>query len=148
LRACDVFADWDVHMAYDAKGLAEYATAVQAVTSRAPRFAPAQYLARVPAAAAAEGVPGEAGAAPRRGAESHLQQGLAADPKSEMGPALRAQLLRTDDWAGRERELRAAVAAQPGSPVANYWLGAMLTETGRTKEALEFTQRSAAGELV
>lgn len=148
LHACDVFADWDVHVGYDAKGAAEFFETLRTLTTRAPRFATAQYLYALNAALGAKGAPSDMSAALRREAQAHLKQAVALEPRSELGPAAQTLLLPATDWSGRERLLREAVARSPSSPMANFWLGAMLAETGRIHDAIPFTRRSASGDLV
>jgi DNA-binding winged helix-turn-helix (wHTH) protein/TolB-like protein len=148
LHACDLFADWDVHAGYDPRRNAEWLETERALTSQAPDFAPPHYAVAVAAAISAKGASREAAAASRREAQAHLDRGLALDPQSPMSYAVREMLLPATHWGERERLLRQAVTAAPAFPLTNSWLGGLLAETGRLQEAAEFTQRSAAGDMV
>ena len=148
LHGCDLFADWDVHTGYDPRRNAEWLETERALTVQAPDFAPPHYTVAMAAAIGAKGASREAAAALRREAQTQLDRGLALDPKSPLSYAVREMLLPSSHWGERERLLRQAVAAAPASPLANFWLGAELAETGRLREAAEFTQRSAGGDMV
>ncbi len=148
LRACDVFSNWDVHQGYDAKGYAEWLETQRTLTVQAPNFAPAQYNYATFAAIAAMSSSPDAAAALHREAEVHLSRGEAIIPRSPDSYAVRSLLVRATDWSERERFLRAAVGAGPSWSQGNIWLGAMLSETGRVREGMEFAQRAAAGEMV
>jgi len=146
LRACDVFADWDVHMHYDAKGYAEWLETMRALTVQAPNFAPAQYNYATFAAIAAMVSSPDAAAAMRREAETHLNRAVKLDPKAPDQFAVRNLLVPNTDWAERERLMRAAVAVGPSWSQGLLWLANVLWETGRIREAGEFAQRATAGE--
>jgi tetratricopeptide (TPR) repeat protein len=146
LRACDVFADWDVHMHYDAKGYAEWLETMRALTVQAPNFAPAQYNYATFAAIAAMVSSPDAAAAMRREAETHLNRAVKLDPKAPDQFAVRNLLVPNTDWGERERLMRAAVAAGPSWSQGLLWLANILWETGRIREAGEFAQRATAGE--
>jgi tetratricopeptide (TPR) repeat protein len=146
LHACDVFADWDVHQGYDAKGYAVWLETQRALTVQAPSFAPAQYKYATFAAIAAMSSSPDVAAALRREAETHLNRAVVLDPKAPDQFAIRSLFVHETDWAERERLMRAAVTAAPSWPQGNLWLGDVFWETGRIREALEFGQRAAAGE--
>ncbi len=148
LNACDVFANWDVHQGYDAKGYAEWLETQRLLTVQAPTFAPAQFNYATFAAIAAMTSSPSAAAALQRESKVHLNRGVALDPKAPDSFAVRSVLVRQTDWSAREDLLREAVAAAPSWAQGNLWLGVMLAETGRVREGVEFAQRAAAGEMV
>ena len=148
LHACDVFANWDVHQGYDAKGYAEWLETQRILTVQAPNFAPAQYAYATFAALAAMTSSPDAAAALQRESKVHLNRGMALDPKAPDAFTVRSVLVRQTDWSERERLLRRAASVAPSWPQGNIWLGVMLSETGRIREAVEFAQRAAAGEMV
>ena len=67
---------------------------------------------------------------------------MKADPDDERAWLLVARGLPKDDRAGRERALRRAVEASPGSPRALMMLAAELLGTGRSGEALPLARRA------
>jgi TolB-like protein len=148
LRACDSFADWDVHTGYDRRGLAEFSETQRLLIAQAPDFVPAQFTYAITAAISAKAASPDAAAGLRREAEKSISRGLALAPKSPMASAARSLLAPQDHWGQREAFLRQAVADGPAHPLANFWLGAFLAETGRLREAVEFTRRSTAGDQV
>src|SRR5262249_22697565 len=126
LHACDVFADWDVHIGYDQKGFAEWMETLRVLTVSAPDFATSQYLYGLNLAMVSRGAPADAAAGMRRQAQAYLDKAVAADPNSPMANGVRAMIIPVRDWGERERLLRRAVDAAPGFPVTNFWLGAEL----------------------
>lgn len=148
LHACDLFADWDVHTFYDPRRGMEWVETMRALTVQAPGFAPPHYSLAIRSALGAKGAPPEAAAERRREGQAYLDRATVLDPKSPMSGSVRQMLLPASHWSERERLLRKALAASPAHPPANFWLGELLAETGRLREAALFTQRSAAGDMV
>ena len=145
LYGCDVFANWDVHMGYDQRGLAEWFEANRTVTTKAPDFAPAQYSFAESLAIAANSAPPEGAHDLRQQSQAHLEQAIARAPDSPDGPATKAALLPNTRWGERERLLRQAVAKAPDWPIGNLWLGTLLVSTGQVKDGLAFTHKVANG---
>jgi TolB-like protein len=148
LRGCDVFANWDVHIGYDPKGGAEYFETQRALTAQAPKFARAQFGYAIAAAITSRSVTGPPASAMRADAEAHLQKGAAMVRNSPWPDATRSMIVPVRAWAERERLLRRAVAVEPGFGLSDFWLGAVLAETGRLQEGLSFTQKSTVGDQV
>lgn len=148
LRGCDTFADWDVHVGYDQQGFATWLETQRALTVQAPDFAQAQFNYAAAAAIGSKTATPAMAAFLRREAATHLARGAALEPRAPDADAVRAQLVATTDWGMRERFLRRAVALDPSWSQGNMWLGTMLIETGRLREGVEFTRRSAGGGMV
>ncbi len=142
LHACDIFVN-----RLNSPGAMYELLALREVNAKAPNFTPAHSdFAKF--ALYVAGILPPAQAAPlRQEGEAEAHKALALDPKSSDAYLALSWLLPVTDWAGREKLLRQGVAGDPNWPHTNGFLGKMLAETGRLRDAAGFLQRAAAADL-
>ena len=142
LHACDVLET----RVWGDDPQAVYGTldALRRVTTRAPEFAPAhsalaRFLAGYRQGVALQAEPQAAGEA-----EREARRALAIDPK-DADAYVALSLLRPEaDYAGREKLLDQALAANPSWAYANIEKANLLLDVGRVAEAVTATERAAA----
>ena len=142
LRACDLFETsvWGD----DAKAVYGTLDAFRQVTARAPGFAPghsalARFLARYRHGAALQSDPGAAAEA-----EREARRALAIDPKDADAYVALSLLRPESDYAGREKLLDQALAANPSWAYANSAKASLLFDVGRLSEGVAALGRAAA----
>jgi TolB-like protein len=145
LRACDLFVNHDD--AQDFKSTFELFDDLRVVIAKAPRFAPAQSDFAKFGAYLAPLLPPDQASAIRIEAAKAATRALELDPRSSDAYVAREMLLAPTEWAKREALLRKAVSVDPRWPHSNGFLGMLLTETGRMREAAVYGQRAAAADL-
>jgi adenylate cyclase len=144
LHACDL-AEFLVGAA-NPEAIYSVLDAFRQVTARAPGFAPghsalARVLARYrqePALQAEPGAPAEA--------EREARRALAIDPKDADAYVALALLQRETDYAGREKLLDLALAANPSWAFANLEKANLLIDIGRFGEGATAMERAAAAD--
>jgi len=143
LHACDLFANG----LYSGQDVYDLLGSLRDVAAKAPDFTPAHsdfakfalYLSTV--------FPSEEAGPLRREAEAEARKALALDPKSPDGHLALSWLLPPADWAEREKMLRQGLAGDLNWPHTNGFLGKLLAETGRLRDAAGYLQRAAAADL-
>ena len=142
LHACDLFE----RAVYgdDTQGVYSTLDAFREAAKQAPRFAPAhsslaRFLARYRLGNALKGEPGTAEEADR---EARLA--LAIDPKDADAYVALSLLRPGSDYAGRERLVDEALAANPSGAYANYEKANLLFDVGRFREGVAAIERAAA----
>jgi TolB-like protein len=143
LHACDLFANNSRSRSESSEILAS----LREVVAKAPNFAPAHSDLAKFALYLSPNLPPDQAAPLRQEGEAEAQKALALDPKSPDAYLALAFLLPRTDWAGREKLLRQGVAGDPGWPHTNGFLGNLLTETGRLREAAGYLQKAADADL-
>jgi class 3 adenylate cyclase/TolB-like protein len=142
LHACDLFESrvWgdDPRAVYGALD------AFRRLTARAPGFAPghsalARFLAGYRQGEALKGQPDAAAEA-----EREARRALALDPKDSDAYVAFALLRPVSDYAGRERLLDQALAANPSWPYANLEKANLLFDVGRSADGVGSIERAAA----
>ena len=144
LHACDIFANRD-HRSREE--ISELLASLREVVAKAPGFAPAHSDLAKFAVYLSPTLPPDQATPLRREAEVEAHKALALDPKSPDAYLTLSLLLPQTNRAGRERLLRQGVAADPGWPITNAFLGMMLTDVGRLQEAMVFMQKASAADL-
>ena len=143
LHACDIF----VRGFYSDRDKYDLLTSLREVAAKAPGFTPAHSdLAKFSLYFAAT-LPPEQALPLRKEGEVEAHKALALDPKSPDAYLALSWVLPVMDWAGQEKLLRQGVAADPGWPHTNGFLGFILQETGRLQEAAGFLQKAATADL-
>jgi TolB-like protein len=143
LHACDLFANGlnSGQEIYDLLG------SLRDVAAKAPDFTPAHSdLAKFALYFSALFPPEQAGPLRQEG-EAEARKALTLDPKSPDGHLALSWILPPTDWTEREQLLRQGVAGDPNWPHTNGFLGKLLAETGRLRDAAGFLQRAAAADL-
>jgi DNA-binding winged helix-turn-helix (wHTH) protein/TolB-like protein len=142
LHACDLFETrvWGD----DPQAVFSTLDAFRQVTLRAPGFAPghsalARFLAGYRQGQALQGEPEAAGEA-----EREARRALAIDPKDSDAYVALSLLRPTSDYAGRERLLDQALAANPSWADANLEKANLLFDVGRFAEGGVAIERAAA----
>jgi TolB-like protein len=144
LHACDIF----VNRLRSRQDAYEQLSSLRQVVAKAPDFAPAHSDLAKFAVYLSPYMPPDEAKSLRREAETEAHKALALDPKSPDAYLALAFLLPGSDWVGREKLLRQGVGADPNWPITNGFLGNMLAETGRLQEAVGYSQKAAAADLL
>ncbi len=141
LHACDLFER--AVFGDDTQGVYSTLDAFRQAAKQAPGFAPAhsalaRFLARYRLAAleAERGADAEA--------EREARQALAIDPKDADAYVALSLLRPVSDYAGREKLIDQALAADPSSAQANLEKANLLFDVGRFSEGVTAIQRAAA----
>ena len=144
LHACDLFE----RRVYgdDTPGVYSTLDALREAAKRAPGFAPAhsalaRFLAGYRQGDALKAEPGTAAEA-----EREARVALALDPKDADAFVALSLLRPTSDYAGREKLLDQALAADPSSAYANLEKANLLFDVGRFAEGVTAIQRAAAAD--
>lgn len=140
LRACDLFL---VH-SDDSEVTYELLASLRQVTSIAPRFSAAHSDIAKYEAYFIDQFPSDQVAAIRRDVEAEARRALELDPHNADAYVARYLLFPSGRWLEGERLLRQGLALDPDWPHANGFLGNLLTEVGRVREASLHFQRAAA----
>src|SRR6185312_10359644 len=140
LRACDLFL---VH-SDDSEVTYELLASLRQVTSIAPRFSAAHSDIAKYEAYFIDQFPSDQVAAIRRDVEAEARRALELDPRNADAYVARYLLFPSGRWLEGERLLRQGLALDPDWPHANGFLGNLLTEVGRVREASLHFQRAAA----
>ena len=143
LHACDVF----VNGVYSRQEIYELLASLREVAAKAPNFTPAHSDFAKFALYLSPNLPPDQAAAIREEAEREAHKAIALDPKSPDAYLALSWLLPQTDYAGREKLLRQGVAADPDWPHTNGFLGNLLAETGRLRDAAGYLQKAAAANL-
>jgi tetratricopeptide (TPR) repeat protein len=139
LHACDLFeAKSGVDDAQEAYGVFD---ALRRAVAKTPGFAPAHSSLAKFLAYYAWLMPEPA---TRAEAEREARRALALDPKDSDAYTALSMLRPVSDYAGRETLLQQALATDPSRAFANTLQAKLLSDVGRSKEALDFLQRAAA----
>ncbi len=144
LKACDLFQTSGNQ--FDPDPTFQLFAALRRVIAAAPTFAPAHSdLAKYEAYFAHYGIfaPDQT-ALLRKEARAEADRALALDPKDADAYVALMFLVPRPGWVERERLLRRAIAVDPDWPHANGFLGILLSEVGRIREAAAYTQRASA----
>jgi TolB-like protein len=143
LHACDIF----MHGLYSNRDVYDLLGSLRDVSAKAPDFTPVHSdLAKFSLYFSAILPPEQATDLRKEGA-AEARKALALDPKSPDAYLALSWLLPVTDWAGREKLLRQGVTSDPGWPHTNGFLGFLLIETGRLREAVGYLQRAATADL-
>ncbi|HET7085890.1 MAG TPA: TIR domain-containing protein [Rhizomicrobium sp.] len=143
LHACDLFANG----LYSSQEIYDLLGSLRDVAAKAPDFTPAHSdFAKFALYFSALFPPEQAGPLRQEG-EAEARKALALDPKSPDAHLALSWVLPPADWTGREKLLRQGVAGDPNWPHTNGFLGKLLAETGRLREAAGFLQKAAAADL-
>lgn len=140
LRACDLFL---VH-SDDSEVTYELLAALRQVTANAPRFSAAHSDIAKYEAYFLDQFPSDQTAAVRRDVETEARRALELDPHNADAYVARYLLSPSGRWLEGEQLLRQGLALDPDWPHANGFLGNLLTEVGRLREASLHFQRAAA----
>ena len=143
LHACDLFANGllSSQEIYDLLG------SLRDVAAKAPDFTPAHSdFAKFALYFSALFPPEQAGPLRQEG-EAEARKALALDARSPDAHLALSWVLPPSDWIEREKLLRQGVAGDPNWPHTNGFLGKLLAETGRLRDATGFLQRAAAADL-
>ncbi len=140
LHACDL-AEISRHGALDVKIAFAMLDAMRAVARKAPNFAPGHStLARHDAFLASD-LPGQE-AALRQEADREAHRALELDPKDPDAFVTFGLLVPSQDFGQRERWFRQALAVDQSWPNANGFLGDVMLDLGRVREASALFQRA------
>ena len=143
LHACDLFANG----LYSGQEIYDLLGSLRDVAAKAPDFTPAHSdLAKFALYFSAIFPPEQAGPLRQEG-EVEARKALALDPNSPDAHLALSWILPPANWAEREKLLRQGVAGDPNWPHTNGFLGKLLAETGRLREAAGYLQRAAAADL-
>jgi TolB-like protein len=143
LHACDLF----VNSVRSREDIYELLASLREVAAKAPDFTPAHSDFAKFALYLSTALPPDQAEPLRREGESEAHKALALDPKSPDAYLTLSWLLPPTDYAGREKLLRQGVAGNPEWPHTNGFLGNLLGETGRLKDAAGYLQKAAAANL-
>jgi adenylate cyclase len=138
LHACDLLEDNG--FGDDARAVYGVIDSFRQVTVRAPGFAPghsalARTLANYKVFVAAN---------PAAEVEREARRALAIDPKDVDAYVALSLVRPTSDYAGRERLLDQALAANPSWPSANLAKAILLNDVGLIAESVPYAERAAA----
>jgi len=143
LHVCDLFANG----VYSSQEIYDLLGSLRDVAAKAPNFTPAHSdFAKFSLYFSPLFSPEQAGPLRQEG-EAEARKALALDPNSPDAHLALSWVLPPTDWAGREKLLRQGVAGEPNWPHTNGFLGKLLAETGRLREASVFLQKAAAADL-
>jgi hypothetical protein len=126
----------------------EWLETLRTLTALAPDFLPAHSELAVGAAYVSRSAPPEQAAAMRRESEAQARRALALDPNASAAWIGRQLQLPTVRWAEREQLLRKGLTADAKDGDASPWLGLLLADTGRLKDAAFFLERASASNAV
>ena len=143
LRACDL-AEVSDHGLTDEKSALEMLAAMRDVARQAPKFAPAHSVLAKHLAFLAQGAPESVSAFLRQEAEHEAHLALQLDARDPDAYVAQGLLAPQADYAQRERLFRQALAIDPAWPHANGFLGNLMTDLGRLREATTLYERAAA----
>jgi len=143
LHACDLF----VNSVRSPQDIYELLASLREVAAKAPDFTPAHSDFAKFALYLSAALPPEQAAPLRKEGEAEAHKALALDPKSPDAYLTLSWLLPPTDYAGREKLLRQGVAGDPDWPHTNGFLGNLLAETGRLRDAAGYLQKAAAANL-
>ena len=141
LRACDLAED---NWGDDPQPVYAMLDTMRQVAAKAPQFAPGHSALANSIAVYLTDLPDDQMPELRGEVEREAHRALAIDPQDPDAFVALAGIEPVSNYAGRERFLRRALAANPAWPNANGSMGALLLDAGRVNEALPFFQRAAA----
>jgi DNA-binding winged helix-turn-helix (wHTH) protein/TolB-like protein len=142
LHACDLFETrvWGD----DSQTVFGTLDALRRVVALAPDFAPGHSALARFLAGYRQGVALQADLGAAAEAEREARKALALDPKDADAYVALSLLRPESDYAGREKLLDQALAANPSWAYANREQASLLFDVGRMTEAVTFTERAAA----